>query len=438
VKAIAALRRWLLQRLAGRQLHELEQMSARLAAGDLDHPVNLGEDAEFDRLAASLELMRNNLRTSQSALRYRNQQLQQIDHAKDEFLASVSHELRVPLQVLRANVALAGKATEAQRVACLDSIERNAGLLVGIVDRMLDFAKLQSGNFTIERQRTELRSLLEEVAASLRPQAMAKGLRLEVAPSPEAPATLHTDSLRLRQILLNLVANALRFTSAGSVTIAAAPAGSRRVQITVTDTGAGIAEKRLAELFRAEGRQQGGLAISRELARLLGGDLTVASREGAGTTVTVVIDVGMLEMAPGRSGPEAAGTLAGSVLLVDDALDNRKLLGIVLSKAGMQVTTAGDGVEACQAVESAMTQGRNFDVIVMDVQMPVLDGRTAAQRMRALGCKSPMVALTAHALAEDQQLCLAAGFDDYATKPITPRQLVEVVRRHLQAPVPDP
>jgi signal transduction histidine kinase/CheY-like chemotaxis protein len=434
MSAMTSVRSWLVQRLARQQLHELEQVTARMAAGDLDHPVNLGEGAGFERLAESLEFMRNNLRTSQSTLRYRNQQLQQLDHAKDGFLASVSHELRLPLQTLLANVAIAGAAPEAQQGACLESIGRNASLLLGIVDRMLDFAKLQSGNFTIERQRTELRPLLDEVVASLRPQAVARGLRLEVAMLQGAPATLHTDPLRLRQILLNVVANALKFTPSGSVTVTAAAAGGRRAQITVVDTGTGIAEKRMGELFRAgEGRHQGGLAISRELARLLGGELSVASKEGTGTTVTVVIDVGMLDVAPasGRSGPESAGTLAGSVLLVDDAVDNRKLLGIVLRKAGMEVTTAGDGEEACRAVESAMTAGRNFDVIVMDVQMPVLDGRAAAARMRGLGCKTPLVALTAHALAEDQQLCLAAGFDDYATKPITPRQLVEVVRRHL-------
>jgi len=434
MSAMTSVRSWLVQRVARQQLQELEQVAACLAAGDLDHPVNLGEGAGFDRLAESLELMRNNLRTSQSALRYRNQQLQQLDHAKDEFLASVNHELRMPLQTLLANVAIAGTAPEAQQGPCLESIGRNASLLLGIVDRMLGFAKLQSGNFLIERQRTELRPLLDEVAASLRPQVVAKGLRLEVAVLQGAPAALHTDQLRLRQILLNVVGNALKYTPSGSVTVTAASAGGRRAQITVADTGTGITEKRLGELFRSDGRHQGGLGISRELARLLGGELSVASQEGKGTTVTVVVDVGMLDMAPssGRGGPESAGTLAGSVLLVDDAVDNRKLLGIVLRKAGMDVTTAGDGEEACRAVESAMTEGRNFDVIVMDVQMPVLDGRAAAVRMRGLGCKTPLVALTAHALAEDQQLCLAAGFDDYATKPITPRQLLEVVRRHLQ------
>lgn len=442
MKALTRLRRWLLQRFYGKPLQELDRQASRIANGTLDQPIVLNGCDELSRLAASMEQMRQSLHSSQGALQRQNDDLLQRDRLKDDFLANVSHEIRTPLQAILGNVSLLGDEGEGQD-ECIGSIERNASMLLGIVNRMLDFSQLQTGQFTIDRQQTELRILLEDVAACLRPQAKAKGLRLEVNLLEGAPEFLHTDSLRLRQIVMNLVGNALKFTDTGSVTITAGPGGGRLLMITVADTGIGIANQRLqTELFRpfASGQQRHGgsglgLVISRELARLLGGDVTITSREGQGTTAKVVIDSGMLTVAPvtARSEPESAGTLAGSALLVDDAVDNRKLLTIVLRKAGLQVTTAENGEEACQAVETARDQGRNFDVIVMDVQMPVLDGRAAARRMRERGCKTPLVALTAHAIAEDQQLCLDAGFDDYATKPITPRQLIEVVRRHLPA-----
>jgi CheY-like chemotaxis protein len=218
------------------------------------------------------------------------------------------------------------------------------------------------------------------------------------------------------------------------------------VQLAVTDTGVGIPQKRQEKLFRpfATGdasltRKHGGaglgLVISREIARLLGGDVTIASREGVGTTAMLLIDAGAVDDVQVRGRVETVPDepLSGQVLLVDDAADNRKLLSVVLRKAGMQVTTAENGEEACQALAAAAAAGRTFDIVVMDVQMPVLDGRDAATRMRAAGFTAPLVALTAHATAQDQKLCLAAGFDEYVTKPIAPRQLTDLVRRQLQA-----
>ena len=436
----------LLQRIVGRPLHELDLQAERIGLGDLDRPVTIANRDELGRLAATLEQMRRNLRASQDSLRQQNQQLLALDRLKDEFLANISHEIRTPLQAILGNSALLADASREQGQECVTSIERNANHLLGLVNQMLDFSKLQTGNLSVEQHRTELQPMLEDIATCLRAQAAAKGLRLEVRIADDTPRVLNTDPLRLRQILMNLVGNALKFTDLGSVTIAAAPAADGRLEIKVIDTGVGISESRRAKLFqpfvtgdpsltRKHGGAGLGLVISRELAHMLGGDVTISSREGHGSSATVVIDPGQVDENAARPRAESAPIepIDGAVLLVDDAADNRKLLTVVLRKAGLTVTTAENGEEACTAFAAASSSGKPFDIVLMDVQMPVLDGRAAAQRLRAEGCKTPLIALTAHATARDQELCKAAGFDEYATKPIAPRQLTELVRRQLLA-----
>ncbi|GAB4156014.1 MAG: hypothetical protein Fur0037_24350 [Planctomycetota bacterium] len=440
----------LLHALVLRRLSSLDAQAARIGEGDLDSAVTADSEDEFGRLAATMERMRANLKASHASLREQNERLLELDRLKDEFLANVSHEIRTPLQAILGNASLLQGASPAQLCDYIGSIERNTNHLLGLVNQMLDFSKLRTGNLSIEHHVVDLAPLVADVVDCMRPEASRKGLALESEFGEGVPSRILTDPLRLRQILMNLVGNAVKFTHRGRVRIAVESLEGPRIQFSVSDTGIGIRLDRQRQLFRpfvtadpSLTRRQGGaglgLVISRELARLLGGDITIASREGYGTTAVAVIDAGEVPAeaadrgAPGWAAPKgAAPRVPGRVLLVDDAEDNRRFFAVVLRKAGLDVSIAGNGEEAVESLEASLAGGAAFDLVLMDIQMPVMDGRAAASRMRDLGYRAPIVALTAHATGADRRLCLAAGFDDYLTKPIAPAQLTDAIRRHIE------
>jgi len=278
-----------------------------------------------------------------------------------------------------------------------------------------------------------------------------------VTPLPE---TIRTDSVRLRQVLLNLVGNAIKFTERGSVRITVRclrrAQKSPQMQFVVSDTGIGMTPKLISTLFHAftQGdtsatRRFGGtglgLAISKRLAEMLGGDIQVKSRPGSGSTFTVTVDPGplrsmpMLEAPPVGTGAEeetadseGVRTLRGRVLLAEDGHDIQRLITVVLGKMGLEVDLAENGRVACRMAEASMAEGKPYNLILMDIQMPELDGYQATQRLRRCGWKGPVVALTAHAMTGDRQKCLEAGCDDYLAKPMTPEALRRTVARYLR------
>jgi signal transduction histidine kinase/ActR/RegA family two-component response regulator len=463
--ALVVLMTILLRVWLGRPLSQLDDAVQRIATGDLDATLPPTGVGELRRFARTLESMRESLRDSHASLARQNEQLRTLDRLKDEFLANTSHEIRTPLSSILGSLELLDDADAGERAELQDAMQRNGAHLLFLINQVLDFTKLQAGNLAIELQSVAARPLLDDVVSCLRPQAKERKLELAFEWGPDAPEHVQTDPLRLRQILINLAGNALKFTAAGSVRVSAqrrtASAGDE-LEIAITDTGPGISEaaqKRLfvpfaqgdASLSRRHGGTGLGLVISRRLAHALGGDIALTSTVGVGTRVVVTIPVGVAPMpaAPVLTPTVGAATAAaaaaavlvkpalltpvgGRVLLVDDAPDNRRLLSTMLRKAGVDVTTAEDGERGCQSVAAAAANGLQFDLVLMDIQMPVLDGHQATRRLRKQGFTLPIVALTAHATENDRTACLEAGFDEYASKPISRAQLTDLVSRYVR------
>ena len=383
---------------------------------------------------------------------------QEASRLKSEFLAHTSHEIRTPMTALVGYTELLGDPdlSPAERAEGLATIRRNGEHLMTIVNDILDLSKIESGRMTIERMACSPFALVAEVTAVLRPRAAHDGLDVEVGYRSPLPETIETDPTRLRQILLNLVGNAIKFTPRGSVRLEVGPVEDTRLCFEVIDTGIGLDAEQQARLFTAFSQADAsttrrfggtglGLAISKRLAGMLGGDLRVRSVPGEGSTFTLTIDVGSLagvrlldrppdvpaaaeRREPSAHAPQA---LRGRILLAEDGLDARRLLARHLRAAGAEVETAENGLVACELALRAAEAGTPYDLILMDMQMPELDGYAAAARLRAAGYRGPIVALTAHAMEDERARCLGAGCDGFAAKPILRRTLIEVARAYL-------
>ena len=364
--------------------------------------------------------------------------------AKSAFLASMSHEIRTPMnsilgfsQLLLGDPSLSPKQREQ-----LESINRSGEHLLALINDVLEMSKIEAGRETVALGDVDLYGLLFDLEAMFRLRTDRKGLSLVVARGREVPRFVTTDERKLRQILVNLVGNAVKFTKAGSVSLraASAPAGDGfLLRFEIRDTGPGIREEDLPRLFQhfeqtRAGEEAGsgtglGLAISRGFARLLGGDIAVESRPGEGTAFTVEIPA-----TPARSErpgpthePRRAVRLAGPapgprVLVADDVADNRAVLAGMLERVGFEVELAGDGEEAVRAFSE-----RRPDLLLIDLRMPGMDGHEAIRVIRAAeeGRRLPIVVVTASAFEEDRQRVLAAGADDFLRKPFREAELLE-------------
>ena len=363
--------------------------------------------------------------------------------AKSQFLANVSHEIRTPMSAILgyADALLDPATSDVERDECVRVIRRNGNHLLGIINDILDISKIEAGRMTVERIEVRPVQLIDDVVALVRGRVLAKGLDLRVEADASASALVVTDPLRVRQVLMNLVANSIKFTESGSVSVRArvkTEGASSELEFIVSDTGIGMSEEQVGRLFRSfeqgdasTSRKFGGtglgLAISHKLVELLGGSVVVTSEPGVGSTFTVRIPVGL----PGANAQTQS--LAGCrILLAEDGPDNARLLAALLRKAGAIVTVANDGATAIDAVENAGIGG--FDVVLMDLQMPGVDGYEACRRLRALGVVSPIIALTGNAFEEDRDRCLASGFDQYAVKPIPRDQLLQLCEDAMKRP----
>jgi len=386
------------------------------------------------------------------------------DRAKSEFLANMSHEIRTPMTAILGYVELLGGGEDGvagvpTRDEVVQSIRRNGTHLLQIIGDILDLSKIEVGKFMLEQANCSPVETVSDVVRMMRVRAKHKRLTLNLKFRGPIPETITTDPLRLRQILINLIGNAIKFTEIGGVRVDVSlvrQGGEPRLQCLVADSGLGIPEHQLAAIFQpfmqgdtSTARRYGGtglgLAISKRLAIMLGGDLTVDSQEGTGSTFSLTIDPGPVETArlvqidgdPAASGvrpapqlPVEEMTLDCRVLLAEDGPDNRRLISYVLEKAGAQVSTVGDGEAAVRETLAARDSGRPFDVVLLDIQMPLVDGYQAAERLRAAEYRGPIIALTAHAMRGDRGRCLEAGCDDYATKPIDRHALVRLVAKY--------
>ena len=334
--------------------------------------------------------------------------------------------------------------------------------MLGLISDVLDVSKIEAGKMTVERLAVDLPQLVAEVVSLMRPTAVRKGLAMVARFDGPIPRTVRTDPVRVRQVLVNLLGNATKFTAAGTVTLTVR-CDRAAVTLAVSDTGIGMTDEQAGRLFqpftqadesttRRFGGTGLGLTISRRLTQLLGGDLTVTSTVGAGSTFTATIDPGDLtgvELLAGlteasiRPSPVAAlladdlPRLEGlRVLLAEDGEDNQLLIGLYVRKAGAELTVADNGRLGVDAARAAAAAGQPFDLILTDMQMPELDGYGLAGELRQLGFATPIVALTAHAMAGDREQCLAAGCTDYLTKPVDRRALVRLAHRLTRPATP--
>lgn len=374
--------------------------------------------------------------------------------AKSDFVSQLSHEIRTPMTAILgyADLLSDGESDQldtARMREAVQSVRRNGRHLLALVNDVLDMSKIESGKMTVERLAVAPAPLMTDVASLLRGRAQEAGLKLVTEIAGDVPAWVGTDPLRVRQVLVNLVGNAVKFTREGSVTMRMSYERGERslLRVDVTDTGVGMSPEQLGRLFadylqadssvtRRFGGTGLGLSISRKFARLLGGDITVVSSPGRGSTFTLTVEAPEVGVSPTLSaqghGLGLATGLSGRVLLAEDSVDSQRLIRFVLERAGATVVAVGDGSEAIAAVDSAAAAGKPFDLILMDTQMPSMDGFEATRLLRGKGVRTPIVSLTAHALEEDRKRCLEAGCDEHATKPIDRMALIALCRRLME------
>jgi PAS domain S-box-containing protein len=376
------------------------------------------------------------------------------NRAKSTFLAHMSHEIRTPLNGILGFadllLKLGPQATEVERREYLETISQSGRHLLEVLNGVLDLSKIEFGQMEVERVRCAPHEIIAQATSILRVRAQEKGIDLESCWHGPVPETIETDPARFRQLLMNLIGNAIKFTESGGVRVLArleTVSESPKLVVDVIDTGIGMTPESLEHVFepftqadqsitRRFGGTGLGLTISRQITELLGGSLTVKSELGRGSTFTATVSTGSLSGVRRLAAPMAddvsdrssqgrgfAQVLANrSILLVEDGVTNRKLISLILRRAGAQLATAENG-----QVGLDLAGKQAFDLILMDMQMPVMDGYRAARELRQRGVETPIIALTAHSLNGDEGRCQAAGCSGYLSKPIDSDRLLTAV-----------
>ncbi len=364
--------------------------------------------------------------------------------AKSDFLATMSHEVRTPMNaVLGAAGLLRRTQMDASQTEYVEMISSAGGVLMNVLDDVLDLSKIEAGKFQIAPARTDLHALVRRCADLWRPQAEAAGLTFDASIDPSVPARVMVDAARLSQILFNLLSNAVKFTASGRIDLAVGAVVTGRdralLRFTVSDTGRGIPAETLPRLFdpfeqadpsisREFGGTGLGLAISQRLAALMGGRITVRSEPGQGSAFELMIEVdvgeGLDELDLAADG---AGALRADlrILVAEDIAVNRKIVEALLSPLGAAIAFAGNGSEALGVLQTQV-----FDLVLMDIQMPVMDGVEATRRLRASdgpNTRIPVIALTANVMEDQCEAYSAAGMDAWLPKPIDPQHLLRVI-----------
>ncbi len=427
---------------------------------------------ELQQLAITINRVLDAHRTSASALDAQGKQLLvQADDlrravanaeaaikSKNEFFASISHEIRTPMTAILGfadMLAEDGMANEDRR-SCVATIRRNGETLLSMISDILDLAKLEAAGMQVEMRAISPIEVATDAFELLRPIAAKKTIEYQIQIDPKTPAIMTGDSVRLKQVLVNLLGNAIKFTSSGFVRLHIAPSETspNHLLLEVHDSGVGMTEAQMSRLFQpfaqaeaSTNRKFGGtglgLTISKRLSQLMSGDVSVTSKPGVGSVFTLALYVKVpntiaIPVASGNSEDvKPVGVTApipmdcGSrILLAEDGVDNRRLLLHILTKAGFRVDVAENGVEAVEAVLST-DRTAPYQLVLMDMSMPLMDGYEATAVLRRRGYRGPIIALTAHTGAEHIEQCLKAGCDDHAGKPVVKDQFLMLCRRWI-------
>jgi signal transduction histidine kinase len=463
--------RWFTIRLLARPISRLQAGIAAARNGRLERiqVIHTGDEVEFlgesfNGMIEALDLGQKAMLERQGLLEYAGQgraDLQEVvrkaqaaSEAKSEFLANMSHELRTPMNGVIGMLDIAlDREMSPDLAEQLQTAQSCAHSLLSLLNDILDLSKIEAGKMTLEKIPFDLRVLVADCIKAHQPKAAENSVVLRAEVSPDLPGQIVGDPLRIRQIIANLVSNAVKFTEHGSVDVRVGGrfihAGQFLVQISVQDSGTGIPADKLLAIFdkftQANGsvsRQFGGtglgLAITRSLAELHGGEVQVQSELGRGTIFTVTVkceaeaagvthqEISAAASVPSSEGP--SGSIA-RILVVEDNHVNQKVVTAVLRKRGFVIELANDGQEALNKLEVSAA----FDLVLMDVQMPVLDGLEATRMIRKeprwIGL--PIVAMTAHAMNGDKERCLEAGMNGYISKPVHPSLLLSTVDEFL-------
>ncbi|MEK6644149.1 MAG: ATP-binding protein [Planctomycetota bacterium] len=451
-----------------RPIEDLVKTTADIAAGNIGCRASESASSEIGALAKSFNHMTDRLQSSyesvEKKVRERTEELVRANMAKSHFLANMSHEIRTPMTaILGFSDSLADDSiSEQERPEVIQIIKRNGEHLLQLINDILDLTKIEANKLVVERTRVETGSILNEVVSIMRPRAKSKGLMLEIEQIGLLPKTIESDQVRLLQILVNLVSNAIKFTESGGVRIVVRLIEEEckrpSLRVDVIDTGIGMTPEQIENSFKAftqadesMTRRFGGtglgLTISQNLAHLLGGEITVVSEPGVSSTFSLTLATGPLDGVPTISTlletepvetdvsavkGDSSHACKYKILLAEDGVDNQRLLGHILRRAGADVMIVENGKLALEAALEANVSGEPFDTILMDMQMPVMDGYTATRLLRSRGYMLPIIAITAHAMNGEKEKCLRAGCDFYVTKPVDRKQLITIVSEFAQ------
>ncbi|QDK36633.1 response regulator [Bdellovibrio sp. NC01] len=412
-----------------RSLAELNRAAKDLGEGNLSQTVPVRSNDELGQLAMTLNKMNSDLEKNIG----QRMQAENANQVKTLFLANMSHEIRTPLGIILGltEIIKDNNLSEEERLKYIHIIESTGKNLTGIINDILDITKVESGHLQFQGSDVHIDDVISEISTMMGIKADLQGNRFEVKKETPVPEVIFTDKSRLQQILINLINNAIKFTHNGTIQVCYG-LKDKQIYIDVKDTGIGIPAESKKDLFQtfsqidssSTRRYEGtglGLVLSKKIAQSLGGEVVLLEsyvNKGSVFRVTIATDIPDVEKpakkpAVAQNKPDLMQLQGRKVLIVDDSSDNQLLIQLYLKKKGVISEFADNGE---MAVNKALNS--NYDVVLMDMQMPVMDGYTATKRLREHGFTKPIIALTAHAMSEDRNRCIEAGCNDYLTKPI--------------------